>query len=267
MQIMDLLNIINPQKHNYPVIVSIPHSGTFVPIDIRDKMLPNVILSNTDWFLKELYSFLETMDITTISSNISRYVVDLNRDPSRDIKGKDYRETIVYDCNTFGTPLYSDPLSCDEIQKRINQYYVPYHEKLECLINEKLTYFRKVLLLDLHSFCVDFKPGADEDICLSNYNNQTASKEIMQSLYEGLNAQGYSVRLNTIRGRYILKKYKELFQNRIDCIQMELRYSQYIGDRYYGEEELNSWDTALFSSTQKKLQAAFIKLYHGLERA
>ena len=77
MQIMDLLNIINPQKHNYPVIVSIPHSGTFVPIDIRDKMLPNVILSNTDWFLKELYSFLETMDITTISSNISRYVVDL----------------------------------------------------------------------------------------------------------------------------------------------------------------------------------------------
>ena len=262
---MDLLNIINAKKHKCPVIVSIPHSGTFVPIDVREKMLPNVILPNTDWFLKELYSFLELMDITIIYSNISRYVVDLNRDRISDIKGKDYRETIVYDCNTFGTPLYSIPVSSGEIQKRISQYYVPFHDELEHLINEKLSYFKKVLLLDLHSFCVNFKPGANEDICLSNYNNQTASKEIMQYFYEVLTEQGYSVGLNPIRGRYILKKYKELFQNKIECIQMELRYSQYIGNRYYGEEELSSWDTALFSSAQKKLRTAFTKLLNRLE--
>lgn len=43
---MDLFNINNQDNPKYPVIVSIPHSGTYVPNDIRSVMLPSVILSS-----------------------------------------------------------------------------------------------------------------------------------------------------------------------------------------------------------------------------
>lgn|GEM_PF-4586640 len=44
-----------------------------------------------------------------------------------------------------------------------------------------------------------------------------------------------------------------------------LRYSQYIDNRYYGEEELNSWNTALFIGAKTKLQASFTKLFNEME--
>lgn len=262
---MNLFNIHNPDNHKYPVIVSIPHSGTFVPNDIRSVMLPSVVLSNVDWFLKELYDFLFNMGITVISSNISRYVIDLNRDKTEDINGEDFWTKLVHTHNTFGNPLYSRPLRPDEIQERLKQYYDPYHTTLEKLIEEKLHFFNKVLLLDLHSFCVDFIEGANEDISLSNYNNQSSTTQSIEALRDILAEQGYKVGVNVIRGRYILKNYKRIFRDNINCIQMELRYSQYIDNRYYGEEELNSWNIALFIGAKAKLQAAFTKLFNEME--
>lgn len=262
---MNLFNIYNSNNHKYSVVVSIPHSGTFIPNDIRSIMLPKVILSNVDWFLKELYSFLPDMGITLISSNISRYVIDLNRDKTEDINGKDFWTKLVHTHNTFEKPLYPRPLRSDEINERLKLYYEPYHAALKGLIEEKLLIFNKVLLLDLHSFCVDFIEGADEDISLSNYENQSSTTKSIEALRDALTEQGYKVGINVIRGRYILKNYKKLFKEKINCIQMELRYSQYIGKHNYGEEELSSWDTKQFADTQVKLQAAFTKLFNEME--
>ena len=36
--------------------------------------------------------------------------------------------------------------------ERIDNYYVPYHKEIEKLLKEKLKYFEKVYLIDLHSF-------------------------------------------------------------------------------------------------------------------
>lgn len=261
---MDLFNIFNSDNNRYPVVVSIPHSGAYVPEDIRSAMLPGALLPNTDWFLKELYAFLPGMGITVISSNISRYVIDLNRDKIEDVNGKDFWTTLVYTHNTFEKPLYPFPVRPDEIQERIEKYHAPYHTAMESLIESKLQVFDKILLLDLHSFCVDFLEGADEDISLSNYENQSSTPESIEALRRVLDDQGYKVGVNIIRGRYILKNYKRLFGDKINCIQMELRYSQYIGDRYYDEEELYDWDELLFSSAQIKLQSAFTKLFNEL---
>ena len=46
---------------------------------------------------------------------------------------------------------------------------------------------------------------------------------------------------------------------------MELRYFQYINNRYYGEEELNSRNSALFTNAKARLQASFIKLFNEME--
>lgn len=262
---MDLFDICNSDSHKYPVVVSIPHSGTFVPDDIRSTMLSGVVLSNMDWFLKELYAFLPDMGITVIASNISRYVIDLNRDKTKDINGMDFWTKLVHTHNTFEKPLYPRPLRPDEIQERIEKYYEPYHAALKSLIEAKLQIFDMVLLLDLHSFCVDFIEGADEDISLSNYENQSSTSESIEALRGVLAEQGYKVGVNVIRGRYILKKYKSLIRNKINCIQMELRYTHYIGERYFGEEELDARDETLFAAAQAKLQVALTRLFNKVE--
>lgn len=261
---MNLFNIHNGHTHKYPVIISIPHSGTFIPDDIRSAMLPDVILSNTDWFLRELYAFFHDMNVTVIASNISRYVIDLNRDKTEDRTGRSFGTKLVHTHNTFEKPLYPLLLLPTEIENRLKHYYDPYHDALKKLIEEKLKIFECVLLLDLHSFCIDFVEGANEDISLSNYENHTSTIKSIESLRDALTDQDYKVGINVIRGRYILKNYKGLFQDRINCIQMELRYSQYIDTRYYGEEEIESWNTALFSTAQKKLRTAFTRLFNEL---
>lgn len=61
---MKNFDVINENKHKFPIIISIPHSGTYIPKDIRNKLIEDVILPNTDWFLKELYSFLKEEEVT-----------------------------------------------------------------------------------------------------------------------------------------------------------------------------------------------------------
>ena len=127
---MDYFTILNDNEHRFPVVVNIPHSGIFVPPYIRRRLLNNACLSNTDWFLPELYDFLPAMGCTTMINNLSRYVVDVNR-PLNGINRGNYRNTVVYQENTQGRLIYSPPLDKKEIKERVMQYYQPYHNALE----------------------------------------------------------------------------------------------------------------------------------------
>ncbi|MFT8844868.1 MAG: N-formylglutamate amidohydrolase, partial [Schleiferilactobacillus harbinensis] len=64
---MDLITIQNQHTHRYPVVISLPHSGTWLPDDMRQALLPGVILANTDWFLPALYDFLPAAGFTTLT--------------------------------------------------------------------------------------------------------------------------------------------------------------------------------------------------------
>ena len=76
---MDKIEIWNNSKNITPIIVSIPHSGTYIPQNMKNKLIDNVVLANMDWYLPDLYSFLKDLEITTIINNVSRYVIDPNR--------------------------------------------------------------------------------------------------------------------------------------------------------------------------------------------
>ena len=88
---MEHYKILNENVHQFPVVIDLPHSGVFVPLDIRSRLLDNACLSNTDWFLPELYDFLPAMGCTTIINHLSRYVVDMNRSIESERSG-DYRK-------------------------------------------------------------------------------------------------------------------------------------------------------------------------------
>ena len=80
----NIYEIIPARSKAIPIVVSCPHVGTLIPGDIKQSMNEGIAEKtvDTDWFVHELYSFVTDLGITLIKANYSRYVIDLNRDPS-----------------------------------------------------------------------------------------------------------------------------------------------------------------------------------------
>lgn len=248
---MNEIEIWNNSKNKIPLIVSIPHSGTYIPKTMQEKLLDNVILSNMDWYLPNLYSFLKDLEITTVVNNVSRYVIDLNREITDNINTSSYVDNYIYTKTTFNNPMYKTDLEDEEIRDRITKYYAPYHQALENLINDKLSHFNKIYLIDLHSF----GKAIEADIVLGNKTGQTLNKEFTMSIKNTLEKLDFIVSLNNpYSGGYITRKYAN---NKVETLQLELSYKKYIDDRTFGNEDFPKINKTLFTETQEKLKTFF----------
>lgn len=76
----------------------------------------------------------------------------------------------------------------------------------------------------------------------------------MQELNKCITAQGYIVIDNVIMGGHIIHHYRNIFQERFEGVLIELRYTKYIDNRYFGEEELTDRNEMLFQSAKQKLK-------------
>ena len=66
-----------------PLLVSVPHAGREIPPTLIDRYLPRALnVEDTDWHLDQLYDFVRELGASLLVPRYSRYVVDLNRDPS-----------------------------------------------------------------------------------------------------------------------------------------------------------------------------------------
>ncbi len=65
-----------------PLLVSMPHAGTYVPPAIADRLTDEARhVPDTDWHLERLYDFVVGMGASVLVATHSRYVADLNRPP------------------------------------------------------------------------------------------------------------------------------------------------------------------------------------------
>lgn len=237
------IQLFNENKHLYPFIISIPHSGTLISETMYNNLIKNVILANMDWYLPQLYDFLSDMGFTVIINNVSRYMIDTNRSLEDKTSDSLYNKNLIYTKTTFNKNMYKSTLSQEEIQYRINNYYIPYHKEIEKLLKEKLKYFNKVYLIDLHSFGKDI----DANIVLGNRSGQTLNKEPTMSIKNALEKLDFIVSLNNpYSGGYITRKYAN---NKVETLQLELSYKKYIDDRIFENEEFPRINKALFTET------------------
>jgi N-formylglutamate deformylase len=117
-----------------PLLISVPHCGTFIPPDIAARMTPEALaVPDTDWHVEKLYDFAPALGAGLITATHSRYVVDLNRDPSGKplYPGADNSELVPL--RTFASePIYlpgEDPDQA-EIDRRRETYWQPYHDRI-----------------------------------------------------------------------------------------------------------------------------------------
>lgn len=241
------------QDYDSPVVISLPHSGTWLPESMKQALLPTAVLANTDWFLPELYRFLPAAEFTTLINHINRYVADPNRAVTYE-PHHDYRSATIYQRNTFDHPLYAKPLTTAQMQQRVRIFYWPYRHRLSRLLNQKKAKFGHAYLIDLHSFAqYPYYPGVKpKTIVLGNDHDRTSSKTFRQALTNRLIEQGWTVENNfPFRGGDITRYYGH--QQGITAIQIELRYDQYIAHRAFGEEVLTQYQPDIFGQAQRRL--------------
>ena len=122
-------------RRDSPVMVNVPHAGVGVPDELAVRLTTAALrMPDTDWHVEKLYAALAPAhDVTLMSAGYSRFVVDLNRDPSGQALYPGASNTEVCPLSTFhDEPVYRDGMAPDaaEIEQRIRQYWRPYHAQL-----------------------------------------------------------------------------------------------------------------------------------------
>ncbi|MEL6900690.1 MAG: N-formylglutamate amidohydrolase [Cyanobacteria bacterium J06606_4] len=262
----DVFTLRRPQGTALPVVANFPHSGTLVPADIASQFTPAHLqaLPNSDWHLPELYSFLPSLGVTTLQANYSRYVVDLNRALKPPLFGS-FWSAVVPEHTAFKAPIYRQPVedyapSEAAVRSRIDQYYTPYHQQLEGLLNDAIARHGTVYLLDLHSFM----GLITDDVCLGNANGETCRESLLMAAAESFRQQNYQVVQNKVfTGGHITRHYGK--RPNIQALQIEIRYPTYLPEDQLETSHIPQWQGPTFEQARVKLRAALSQLFNTIQ--
>ena len=135
-----------------PVVLGLPHTGTHLPEDIRDRLTPlGRTLADTDWHVDQLYADL-LPGVTTVRATFHRYVIDANRPPDGESLYPGQNTTGLVPTTDFdGQPLWLAEPTQDEIAARRRDLHAPYHAALAAEIERVRARHGVAILYDAHS--------------------------------------------------------------------------------------------------------------------
>lgn len=233
---MDIYHITEPTAPKVPIVISSPHSGTYFPPEIAERLHPEMAArpDDADWFIDALYDFAPALGITVIKANYCRWVIDLNRDPESKPLYSDGRViTGLVPLTDFnGNPLYKGTTPDEtEIAERVQKYYLPYHEKLEELLAQTKQQFGTALLFDAHSIR-RVVPGIQKEafpqLILGDNDETSASSTIIKTAWNVLSDSGYEAKHNTpFKGGQITRYFGKPDSN-IHALQLEMAKTNYM---------------------------------------
>lgn len=236
--------LYNINEGECPLIISMPHSGTFVPDELLNKFTQKAAqLPDTDWYMDKLYQpIIEKFKPTVIYSNLSRYVIDLNRPPDDKPLYPGKAHIGLCPVRTFsGELIYKDHNEPDhhEIVRRTREYWSPYHLKLKELLEITRTHYGYAILLDAHSIrseLPDLFQGILPEINVGTVMGASCDDKMEEIIYEIISDTKYSSALNgRFIGGYITRHYGDP-SNNIHAVQFE------ISQRAYMDEGSNKFD-------------------------
>lgn len=226
-----------------PLVISFPHSGTWLPSDIAARMTEQGRgVPDTDWDLPRLYDIHSIEGVTWIASRVSRYVVDLNRPPDDESLYPGQVTTGLCPTETFdGEPIYLEGREPDgeEIELRRRNWWQPYHDRLREELDRVIALRGFAILLDAHSIASRVPrlfDGTLPDFNFGTNHSRTCSPELEQRMVTWAQRclPPYSWVLNgRFVGGYITRHYGDT--NKVHAVQLELSQAT------YRDEDARSW--------------------------
>lgn len=229
------MNPVTVHQGSGPIVLGLPHAGTYLPEDIALKLNDNGRkLSDTDWHIDRLYSGL-LPNVTSVHANFHRYVIDANRDPEGTslYPGKN-TTTLVPTSDFDGLDIWATLPTQSDIKSRRAAFHAPYHIALQAELERVRALHGVAILYDCHSIRSNI-PFLFDDI-LPDFNIGTnigmtcAAKIELLTTEICTDAAGFSMTVNgRFKGGWTTRHYGRPMNN-IHAIQMELAQSTYLKD-------------------------------------
>ena len=237
-QNLSVYDEFNTDRLQYPLILSIPHSGSFFPPEFLQNVRfdEKILRRNEDLFVDELLRDAINKGLTAIKMNISRTFVDLNRDrleldptmfynypKEKDILYDKHCRVglgVIHRINFKRENLYDGLLNYHEAEERLNNVYDVYHDF--CVV------------LDCHSMpskiCSIIDDRSGIDICLGNLFSQSCPQEYSDFLAAQFWDYNYNVQENCpYSGAYITFNYCQP-RSKMYTLQLEINRALYANE-------------------------------------
>ena len=221
-----------------PLIINIPHAGTYLPPAIAEALTAEGLrLPDTDWHVDKLTAFAPAMGVTLMCANYSRIVVDLNRDPSGNPLYPGSTNTEICPIATFANaPLYQPgrvPAGA-EIASRVERYWRPYHAQLSAEIARIKARHGYCVLLDVHSIvsaAPRFFAGRLPDLNLGTVDGNSCEPSLAEAVFRRLRAaDGFTaVHNGRFKGGFITRHYGQPADN-AHAMQLEIAQRCYMDE-------------------------------------
>ncbi|WP_017999503.1 N-formylglutamate deformylase [Paracoccus sp. N5] len=215
-----------------PVILGLPHTGTWLPDEIRTALNPRgQVLADTDWHIHRLYDGL-LPGATTVRATFHRYVIDANRGPDDASLYPGQNTTGLVPLTDFdGAPIWEVEPTAEDIAARKAQFHAPYHAALAAEIARVKAKHGVAILYDCHSirsvipFLFD---GVLPDFNIGTNSGASCAPAIEAATQEVAAATGRTHVLNgRFKGGWTTRHYGQPGQG-VHAIQMELAQATHL---------------------------------------
>jgi len=245
-------------RRDGPLLISAPHVGTYIPDEIAARLTPpGRALVDTDWYADRLYPFADEFGASVLRARWSRYVVDLNRDPSGASLYPGARTTGLVATETFeGEPLYTpgDEPSDDEVAVRRALCFDPYHDALAAELRRIIAAHGYALLLDAHSIWGRLPLLFDGDLPhlnLGTNGGRSCDPTITAAAVGAIAGSPYThVVDGRFKGGWITRRYGAPADG-VQAIQIEIDQRTYLADG-----SRTDWDDAKAARLSAVLRTA-----------
>ena len=238
-----------PAKLAAPLVLDSPHSGRLYPEDFNHACPRTWLQETEDSYVNELFGDAPKLGVPLLAAQFPRCYIDPNR-------AEDDIDPLLLDAPWPGRlnpstrsdlgmglirrlyksnrpePIYDRLLNPAEIERRLENYYRPYHSALEALLEDSYNAFGSVWHLNCHSMPAP-SPGLRHtpDIVLGDRDGTTCSGDFTRYVAAVLKDRGYRVAINRpYKGVELVRKFSNPAQNR-HSLQIEVRRSLYMDEQ------------------------------------
>ena len=228
------LDWLRIEQRGAPLVISIPHAGTELAEYEPRFVSAWLARRDADWHIPELYDFAAEIGATVVRTEISRSIIDVNRNPDGVSLYPGQATTELCPTTTFdGEPLYLEgkaPVAA-EIAERRALYYAPYHEALRREIAHLRTTHVRVALYDAHSIRSVIPRLFEGELPIFNLgtNSGRSCSSALRDRLQGtltLSRRGFAVD-GRFKGGWITRDFGRP-ESGVEAVQLELACRAYM---------------------------------------
>ncbi|WP_420101383.1 N-formylglutamate deformylase [Bosea sp. (in: a-proteobacteria)] len=251
-----MTSIVTVTRGPSPLILSMPHPGTGLPAEVETALNERGrLVEDTDWHMRQVYAFAERFEPTIVEAQLSRFVIDLNRDPSGVSLYPGQATTELVPTTTFdGAPIWTVPPDEAEIARRKAAYFQPYHDALAAEIARVRDAHGYCVLWDCHSIksvIPRLFPGTLPTLNLGTNSGTSCAPEVEAAAVAAMAGQPLShVANGRFKGGWITRHYGRPTEH-VHALQMEKALSAYLS----AQEAPWTFDPARAASLQSALSS------------